>query len=180
MITLLVFCDRVDVGDDVANPRRRADRDRRRGRAGAVAVEMTMVFAIATVVAAELARRKAWRTFAVQSAVWGVAAAIAGRTFPLHRRRDPRRENSDPDFRDARRGVLPDRLRPSRFRAPAVAGHSGSRCRGRGIYIAGGAAVVRTIILAAAAVVLAFIARRWNIAEAWQLAVVTLVLTGCR
>jgi hypothetical protein len=36
------------------------------------------------------------------------------------------------------------------------------------MHITGGAAVVRTIILAVAAVALAFVARKWSLAEAWQ------------
>jgi hypothetical protein len=135
---------------------------------------MTMLWAFAAVVAAELARRMAWRAFAVQSALWGIAAAIAGGLVPFV-------------LGDA--GTIPIfAMIAAAFCLIAFARLDFARlpllaipvCAAAAVamYITGGAAVVRTMILAAAAVALAFVARRWNIAEAWQLAVVTLVLTG--
>ena len=139
---------------------------------------MTMVFAIAAVVAAELARRKAWRAFAVQSAIWGVAAAIAGGLFPFIASVILGEKTAIPMFAMlAAAFCLIAFVRLDFARLPLLA-IPVCAVATIAMYITGGAAVVRTIILAASAVVLAFIARRWSLAEAWQLAVVTLVLTG--
>lgn len=139
---------------------------------------MTMVFAVAAVVAAELARRKAWRAFAVQSAVWGVASAIAGGLFPFIAAVILGEKTTIPMFAMLAAAfcliafVRLDFARLPLLAIPVCAAATVA------MYVTGGAAVVRTTILAASAVNLAFIARRWSIAEAWQLAVVTLVLTG--
>jgi hypothetical protein len=139
---------------------------------------MTMVFAVSAAVAAELARRKAWRAFAVQSAVWGVAAAIAGGLFPFIAAVILGEKTAIPMFAMlAAAFCLIAFVRLDFARLPLLA-IPVCATAAVAMYITGGAAVVRTIILAAAAVILAFIARRWSIAEAWQLAVVTLVLTG--
>jgi hypothetical protein len=139
---------------------------------------MTMVFAAAAVVAAELARRKSWRVFAVQSAVWGVAAAISGGLFPFIAAVILGEKTTIPIFAMLAAAfcvIAFARLDFARLPLLAIPVCAAAAVA---MYMTGGGAVVRTIILAAAAVVLAFIARRWNITEAWQLAVVTLVLTG--
>jgi hypothetical protein len=139
---------------------------------------MAILWAVAAVIAAELARRKAWRAFAVQSALWGVAAAIAGGLFPFIAAVILGEKTTIPIFAMlAAAFCLIAFVRLDFARLPLLAIHV---CAAAAVamYMAGGAAVMRTVILAAAAVGLVFIARRWNIAEAWQLAVVTLVLTG--
>jgi len=139
---------------------------------------MTMLFAVAAVVAAELARRKAWRAFAVQSAIWGVAAAIAGGLFPFIAAVLLGEKTAIPMFAMLAAAfclIAFARLDFARLPLLAIPVCAAAAVA---MHVTGGAAVMRTIILAASAVALAFIARRWNIAEAWQLAVVTLVLTG--
>src|SRR4051794_14763739 len=141
---------------------------------------MTMIWAIAAIVAAELARRKAWRAFAVQSAVWGIAAAIASGLFPFIAAVILGEKTAIPIFAMLAAAfclIAFARLDFARLPLLAIPVCAAAAVA---MYVTGGAAVVRTIILAVAAVALAFVARRWQIAEAWQLAVVTLVLTGAQ
>jgi len=139
---------------------------------------MAILWAVAAVVAAELARRKAWRAFAVQSALWGIAAAIAGGLFPFIAAVIMGEKTTIPIFAMiAAAFCLLAFARLDFARLPLLA-IPVCAAAAVAMNISGGAAVVRTIILAAAAVALVFVARRWSLAEAWQLAVVTLVLTG--
>ena len=139
---------------------------------------MAILWAVAAVVAAELARRKAWRAFAVQSALWGIAAAIAGGLFPFIAAVIMGEKTAIPIFAViAAAFCLLAFARLDFARLPLLA-IPVCVAAAVAMNLSGGAAVVRTIILAAAAVALVFVARRWNLAEAWQLAVVTLVLTG--
>src|SRR4051794_1721936 len=141
---------------------------------------MAILWAAAAVIAAELARRKAWRAFAVQSALWGIAAAIAGGLFPFIAAVTLGEKTTIPIFAMIAAALcLIAFARVDFARLPLLA-IPVCAAAAVAMYISGGAAVVRTIILAVAAVALAFVARRWQIAEAWQLAVVTLVLTGAQ
>ena len=164
------------------------------GIAGASALVLessarTILWGFAAVVAAEIARHTSMRVFALQSAAWGVFAAIGGGLFSFA---------AVVILGDDGTAVIPvpaliaaalclvafARLDFARLpllaiatcAAAAVAIHAATTA------ISGGSpgthAIVRTIILAAAAVGLAMIGRRWNVAEASQLAVATLALTG--
>jgi hypothetical protein len=115
--------------------------------------------------------------------VWGVGAAIAGGLFPFIASVILDEKTTIPVFAMLAAACcliafacldfarLPLLAIPT-CAAAVVAIHLAT------MIVSGSAAVARTIILAAAAVALTFVARRWKIAEAWQLAVVTLVLTG--
>ena len=149
---------------------------------------MTILWGFAAVVAAEIARHTSSRVFALQSAAWGVFAAIGGGLFSFA---------AVVIFGDDGTAVIPmpaliaaalclvafARLDFARLpmlaiavcAAAAVAIHAATTT------ISGGAnthAIVRTIILAAVAVALASIGRMWKLPEASQLAVATLALTG--
>jgi len=140
---------------------------------------MTILWSVTALVAAELARRKAWPAFAVQSAVWGVAAAIAGGLLPFTAAAIAGEKTAIPILAMvAAASCLIAFARLDFARLPLLAIPVCAAAAVAIHLVNSGAAVVRTIILAAAAVSLAFIARRWKIAEAWQLAVVTLVLTA--
>jgi hypothetical protein len=140
---------------------------------------MTILWAVTAIISAELARRKAWPAFAVQSAIWGVAAAIAGGLFQFTAAVIAGEKTSIPILAMiAAASCLIAFARLDFARLPLLAIPACAAAAVAIHLVNSGAAFVRTIILAAAAVALAFIARRWKIAEAWQLAVVTLVLTG--
>jgi len=116
-----------------------------------------IVWGLAAVVTAEIARRRSSTAFAIQSTVWGGAAAVS--SLPV--------------------------AAPFCF---------GAFVRRRSIVLlaiaAGGAAafaiqttsqpLLRTIILAIAALALGFAGRQWQIREASQLAIVALVVTGAQ
>ena len=144
---------------------------------------MTILCGVAAVIAAEIARRRSWLVFAWQSAAWGIIAAIGGGLFTFAAavmigdgRAIPIAALIASVF------CLAAFVRLESIRLPllaiaaigiaAIAIHFGT------MMFAGGAAVVRTIILCAAAVVLASIARRWRMAESSQLAVGTLIVAG--
>jgi hypothetical protein len=151
------------------------------GAASALVLQSSMtavLWAVAAVVAAELARRKGWPAFAVQSALWGIAAAIAGGLFAFVADVIIGDQTTIPPFAMLAAAfclIAFARLDFARLPLLAIPVCAAAAVA---MYATGGAAVVRTIILAATAVALAFVARRWSFAEAWQLSVVTLVLTG--
>lgn len=149
---------------------------------------MTILWGCAAVLAAEIARHTSWRVFALQSAAWGMFAAIGGGLFSFA---------AVVIFGEDGKAVIPvpaliaaslclvvfARLDVARLpmlaivtcAAAALAIHAATTT------ISGGAnthAIVRTIILAAAAVAMASIGRMWKLPEASQLAVGTLALTG--
>src|SRR3954469_24531324 len=181
VITLLVFAVAWMSMTMRANPQTAAATLIGIGAASALVLQPSMtaiLWAAAAVVAAELARRKAWRAFAVQSALWGIAAAIAGGLLPFLAAVTLGDKTAIPIFAmiaAAFSVIAFARLDFARLPLLAIPVCAAAAVA---MYVSGGAAGVRSILLAAAAVALAFVARKWSLAEAWQLAVVTLVLTG--
>lgn len=113
-----------------------------------------IVWSVATLVAAEIARR-AGVAFTVQSAIWALLAATGGGLYAA--------AFSLAAFFRKRNVVL---LAAATYGALAAIGSV--------------PVLVMTLILAAAAVALALIGRVWRVVEASQLAIVLLVLTGAK
>ena len=151
----------------------------------------TILWGCAAVVTAEIARRVPSPAFALQSVVWGTLAAISGGLFSFAAAMLV--ENGEPvgipvPALIATAFCLVAFLRLDFARLPllaiatcglaAIMIHAAAAAVGSGA--AGVHALMRTVVLAATAVVLASIGRRWNMREAWQLAAVLLVATGVK
>jgi hypothetical protein len=150
-----------------------------------------ILWGIAGVVAAEIARRTGDPAFAIQSIVWCVLAAIAGGLMTLVA--ETLLEHGTP----AAMPLVPLavaglalcaalRLELGRIVPFAIAMCGVLAMAIRGADAVGGSAaeslpaVVRTVVLAAGAVALAAAGRRWGNREASQLAAVLLVATGVK
>ena len=165
------------------------------GIAGASALVLSMpattiLWGLAAVVAAEIARRTAFPVFAVQSAAWGLLAAIGGGLFSFTAAaligHDGAVVTPVPALIAAALSLVAfARLDFARLPLLAVAACGAAAVTIHAAATAingdpGTQAIVRTTVLAAAAVALAWIGRKWSLPEASQLAVVTLVLTGVK
>lgn len=142
-----------------------------------------VLWGVAAVVAAEIARRTGSLAFALQSVAWGILAATRGGLFTF--------AASMLVDHDAARDVpiaalvvtalcVVALLRLESFRLPllAIATCGIVAAMLCSLRSAGNTAIVRTIVLAATAIALAAIGRRWRMREAAQLGAVLLVLTG--
>lgn len=164
------------------------------GIAGASALVLppsatTILWGFAAVVAAEIARRTSLRVFALQSAAWGILAAIGGGLFSFAAAvlvgNDAVVTPVPALIAAALCLIAFARLNFARvpLLAIAVCGAAAVTIHATATAISGGAdsqALVRTIVLAAAAVGLASIGRTWSMPEASQLAVGILALTGLK
>jgi hypothetical protein len=149
----------------------------------------TILWACAAVVAAEIARRLRSPAFAVQSVAWGILAAIGGGLFSfaasvLVQQSEPAAIPIPAMIAAALCLVAFLRLDFARVLPLAIAtcGLAAILIHAS-LAIVGGAsanvlALVRTIVLAAIAVALASIGRRWSVREASQLAAALLLMTG--
>lgn len=149
---------------------------------------MTILWGVAAVVAAEIARHMSSRVFALQSAAWGMFAAIGGGLVTFA---------AVVIFGDDRTAIIPEPaliaaalclvafartdfarlplLAVATCAAAAVAIHAAATAIGGSPNTH---AIVRTMILAVAAVTMASIGRMWRMPEASQLAIGTLALAG--
>ncbi len=165
------------------------------GIAGASALvlssaETTILWGFAAVVAAEIARSTSLRVFALQSATWGVLAAIGGGLFSFAAAvlvgNDITIVTPAPALIAAALCLVAfARLDFARLPLLAVAtlGAAAVTIHAVASAIHGGPgtqALVRTAVLSATAVALASIGRKWSMPDASQLAVATLALTGVK
>jgi hypothetical protein len=141
------------------------------GIGGASALALTadarvILWGIAAVIAAEIARRTEWRVFSYQSAIWGVMAmAASGVSLTL-----------SPVMLIAAGLCLVAFIRERNLVLLAIAGMGAIS-----IPLSAAATPLReTIILAIAAVILAMAGCLWRVSEASHLAIVLLVLTGLK
>jgi hypothetical protein len=154
---------------------------------------MTILWGVAALVAAEIARRSSSPssniTFLVQSAVWGSLAAIGGGLFSfagaaLIQRGEGLTIPLAALGAAALCLIAFLRARSVVLLGIALCGAASMAIYGMSLSIGaaseGVRALVNTTVLAIASIALAAIGRRWDIREASQLAIVLLVLTGAK
>ncbi|HSY50077.1 MAG TPA: hypothetical protein VLC46_14780 [Thermoanaerobaculia bacterium] len=153
----------------------------------------TILWSVAALVAAEVARRGSSRavtiTFSVQSALWGVFAAIGGGLFSFAGAALVNRGEAIAFPLPAFLGAALCLVAFLRQRNVVLLGIAVSAAASIAMVLAssplglaseGVHALVRTGVLAAASVALALIGRHWRVREASQLAIVLLVMTGAK
>ena len=154
---------------------------------------MTILWGVAALIAAEIARRgtspESKVTFLVQSAMWGSLAAIGGGLFSfagsaLINRGEALSIPLAALGATALCLVAFLRARNIVLLGIALCGAASMAIYGLSLSIGAASegvhALVNTTVLAAASIALAAIGRRWRVREASQLAIVLLVLTGAK
>ncbi|HXH37989.1 MAG TPA: hypothetical protein VNN08_05145 [Thermoanaerobaculia bacterium] len=153
----------------------------------------TILWSVAALVAAEIARRGLTRavtiTFSVQSALWGVFAAVGGGLFSFAGAALVSRGEAVPYPLPALLGAALCLVAFLRERNVVLLGIAACGVTSVAMVLAaapagtaseGVHALIRTGVLAAASVALASIGRLWRVREASQLAIALLVLTGAK
>lgn len=153
----------------------------------------TILWSVAALVAAEIARRGTSRavtiTFTVQSALWGVFAAIGGGLFSYAGSALVNRGETVAIPLPAFIGAALCLVAFLRVRSVVLLGIAVCAATSMAMVLAssplshaseGVHALVHTTVLAAASVALAAIGRLWRVRPASQLAIVLLVLTGAK